>query len=449
MKLRLAKVAAWLLVTALITITHDTAVARLELGSSTHGVLSDGSSDADLSGHPEKNALAGFVRIATNKKAVQAGAVESPNPVPPSSTVLVVAPHPDDETLAAGGLIQRVLGTRGTVRIVYVSNGDGYLEAVQAQMQGRPPSADDFQRYGRQRQAEAVEAQLELGVPPTWLTFLGFPDGGIRALWSEYWCSADPYVSPFTHQSRSDQNAHLLYRGVELERELTRLLSTWKPDIVVAPDPRDVHSDHCAVGLFVLQALRELRRRGTPALPKVWGYLVHFPGYPGDPGWKDATRHSGACGDKDGAATLSDTKWLQLELEEKQVRSKRSALTRYATQVQVMRPFLEQFARSEEWFSILEPKHWDLPRVIRKGRKTTKPAEGCSANQGMIGNFVCQRCDGRPNGQRLPLYSSRRLQAKPCRVRWRSPTHRLGKGVLCSWSIQRLTKSISRATAPV
>src|SRR2546430_10087895 len=37
--------------------------------------------------------------------------------------LLVLAPHPDDETLGAGGLIQRVLARGGTVRVVLVTAG--------------------------------------------------------------------------------------------------------------------------------------------------------------------------------------------------------------------------------------------------------------------------------------------------------------------------------------
>jgi LmbE family N-acetylglucosaminyl deacetylase len=35
----------------------------------------------------------------------------APFVVPPATRAVVVAPHPDDETLAAGGLIQRILRT--------------------------------------------------------------------------------------------------------------------------------------------------------------------------------------------------------------------------------------------------------------------------------------------------------------------------------------------------
>ena len=44
--------------------------------------------------------------------------------------LLVIAPHPDDETLGAGGLIQRVVSAHATVRVVLVTAGDGYVEAV-------------------------------------------------------------------------------------------------------------------------------------------------------------------------------------------------------------------------------------------------------------------------------------------------------------------------------
>ena len=38
--------------------------------------------------------------------------------------LLVFAPHPDDEVLAAGGLIQQVREAGGIVHVVYVTSGD-------------------------------------------------------------------------------------------------------------------------------------------------------------------------------------------------------------------------------------------------------------------------------------------------------------------------------------
>src|ERR687886_586162 len=39
--------------------------------------------------------------------------------VSPNTRLLVFSPHPDDETLGTGGLIQRVLSAGGTVKVVF------------------------------------------------------------------------------------------------------------------------------------------------------------------------------------------------------------------------------------------------------------------------------------------------------------------------------------------
>src|SRR5437763_13071541 len=51
-------------------------------------------------------------------------------PLPDATRLMLVAPHPDDDMLGAGGLMQRVLETGGTVRVVYLTDGDGDAEGV-------------------------------------------------------------------------------------------------------------------------------------------------------------------------------------------------------------------------------------------------------------------------------------------------------------------------------
>ena len=40
------------------------------------------------------------------------------------SRVMVIAPHPDDETLATGGLLQEAVAAASAVRVVYITDGD-------------------------------------------------------------------------------------------------------------------------------------------------------------------------------------------------------------------------------------------------------------------------------------------------------------------------------------
>ena len=95
--------------------------------------------------------------------------------------LLVLAPHPDDETLGAGGLIQRVLARGGTVRVVLVTAGDGYVEAVVHETGRLRPRPRDYVAYGERRLREARFALRALGGDGIEAEhLLGFPDGGLE-----------------------------------------------------------------------------------------------------------------------------------------------------------------------------------------------------------------------------------------------------------------------------
>lgn len=46
-------------------------------------------------------------------------------PCKPGNTVLVIAPHPDDETLGCGGIIAQMLQNDVTVAVLLVTDGNG------------------------------------------------------------------------------------------------------------------------------------------------------------------------------------------------------------------------------------------------------------------------------------------------------------------------------------
>jgi N-acetylglucosamine malate deacetylase 1 len=92
-----------------------------------------------------------------------------------SGSLLVIAPHPDDETLGCGGLIARQLRARAPVHVVFITNGE-------ASHRGHPTmSADEI---ARSRRAEALAALEVLGATDAAAicTFLGAPDGKLDRL---------------------------------------------------------------------------------------------------------------------------------------------------------------------------------------------------------------------------------------------------------------------------
>jgi hypothetical protein len=92
--------------------------------------------------------------------------------------LLIVSPHPDDEVLAAGGLIQHLRAANGTLRVVYLTDGEGYKEGVQIEDHVAAPTPSNYRAYGRQRTREAHRALRVLGFGPESLMLLGFPKGG-------------------------------------------------------------------------------------------------------------------------------------------------------------------------------------------------------------------------------------------------------------------------------
>jgi LmbE family N-acetylglucosaminyl deacetylase len=123
--------------------------------------------------------------------------------------VLVVAPHMDDEALGCGATIAR-LAEGGPVRIVFVGDGLGsFPRAVRTGTEAEP--------LRRRRQAEAIRAARELGVPVEALDFLGF----------EEWVF----------------QAHFIAVGAALNR----VLLEHRPATVLCPFRFDRHTDHLTV----------------------------------------------------------------------------------------------------------------------------------------------------------------------------------------------------------
>jgi LmbE family N-acetylglucosaminyl deacetylase len=283
-------------------------------------------------------------------------------PLAPSVSVehgerlLVIAPHPDDETLGAGGLIQRVTSAHGTVRVVLVTAGDGYVEAVRYETGKLRPRAPVYVAYGERRLREARAAVRKLGGDGVRVGLLGFPDGGLEQLLQAHWWRDVPERSPTTRAMhppyREALDRTVAYDGDDLRRELVRVLRETRPTTVAFPDPLDRHPDHSATGIFVLLALGDqLARDGR--VPRLLAYLVHWPGWP--PGWDDPQPAPEARERPlDFPPDLPDRGLARvaLPLSRTEIDGKAAALECYVTQQEVMSSLLAAFVRRTEPFTV-------------------------------------------------------------------------------------------------
>jgi len=307
--------------------------------------------------------------------ALAQAAALPPLEVDRNERLLVIAPHPDDETLAAGGLMQQVLANSGSVRVVLLTAGDGYVEAV-AQDTGDPkPRPVDFVAYGERRLGEARGALRVLGNGAIRLTVLGFPDGGLDALLTAHRDPTKPWRSRTTDATAPPYTGEVLneavrYDGDDLHRELVRILRETKPTLIVLPDPFDRHPDHAAAGAFTLLAVQDWTA-GMPKRqrPELAGYLIHWPNWP--PGWNAPDQTPRPDQPLELPADFHRPgERAAVTLTPQQAQLKIDALDMYATQQTAMGRVLDGFARQTEPFTVLdaEPPPPNTPKPAGHGR---------------------------------------------------------------------------------
>ena len=78
--------------------------------------------------------------------------------------ILVLAPHPDDEVLATGGLVQQALAKGLPVKVVFLTNGDNNEFAFLFFSKAFTLDAHSAVYAGQTRAFEALRAGRELGL---------------------------------------------------------------------------------------------------------------------------------------------------------------------------------------------------------------------------------------------------------------------------------------------
>ncbi|WP_439592070.1 PIG-L family deacetylase [Microbacterium sp.] len=193
-----------------------------------------------------------------------------PDVVLSADALLVVAAHPDDETLGVGGLMHRAAALGMTIAVLSVTDGEG----------SHPDSPTHTPAQLAARRRIELRASVDELAPDVELTFLGVPDGGIRN--------------------------HLAL----LERAVTGAIRSLREGghrvLVLAPWTGDGHGDHRVTGEVVARVCEreEVALRTYP----IW--LWHW-GTPDDVPWDAAE---------------------EVVLDDVELAAKRRALARHASQ---------------------------------------------------------------------------------------------------------------------
>jgi LmbE family N-acetylglucosaminyl deacetylase len=213
-----------------------------------------------------------------------------------SDRVLFVAPHPDDESLGGGGLLQRLFAAGVPVRILFATNGDNNPWAQRFWERRWRIGLSDRMRWGKRRQREAVAAIVSLGGSPECARFLNFRDQSVTSL--------------------------LMRDAPELFAVFADEIRSFDPTILIIPTILDAHPDHSALGVTFSLVLDST---GNAEL-KVWEYLVHRP--------------------RVGTARRP----VMLRLSPSEIERKKQAIKCHETQLALSANRFLRFAKSEESF---------------------------------------------------------------------------------------------------
>jgi len=186
---------------------------------------------------------------------------------------LVVAPHPDDDLLTAAGVIFQAVQAGEPVTVVYMTNGDN----------NRTTS------YGLARQAEAVEGQRRLGLQEDHLIFLGYPDGYLSKILTDYIHPGETLVTAFNRSAtygrrglgRMDYHAYRFggpgnYNRAHLVADLADIIAMQLPAHIYVPSEFDTHPDHCATYALTKLAVLAVHDARPDYLPVIHKTVVHW-----------------------------------------------------------------------------------------------------------------------------------------------------------------------------
>ncbi|MGO9420102.1 PIG-L deacetylase family protein [Roseiarcus sp.] len=163
---------------------------------------------------------------------------------------VVVAPHPDDESLGCGALLREAVAAGRPVRIVFVSDGTG----SHPNSQGYP--AD---RLRALREGEAQAAMAALGVSSSQIEFLRLPDRAVPSSGDEA------------------ERASVAIANAAAKARAGVIFVTWR---------HDAHGDHQAA--YAIARLAQRRRSARLFEYSIWGRGAELDREPEGPplGWR-------------------------------------------------------------------------------------------------------------------------------------------------------------------
>ena len=160
---------------------------------------------------------------------------------------MLIAAHPDDESLACSVVLQHAVCAGAAIRVIYATDGENNPWPQRVLEWKWRLNGTDRERWGKLRRAEALAALDVLGVGASRASFLALADQKLT---------------------------ELLMSGCRVTlKRLAAIVTDWAPTDLLVPSISDTHPDHSALAVM-LRLVWSGYLSGKGAM-SAWSYVVH------------------------------------------------------------------------------------------------------------------------------------------------------------------------------
>jgi LmbE family N-acetylglucosaminyl deacetylase len=163
------------------------------------------------------------------------------------SRLMLIAAHPDDESLACSVVLQRAVHAGADIRVIYATDGENNPWPQRVLEHKWRINESDRERWGKLRRAEALAALALLGVAESDAIFLALPDQKLSEV--------------------------LIFDSRGARERFAALIMDWTPTHLLVPSISDTHPDHNALGVMLRLVWAEYFSDQTRM--SMWSYVVH------------------------------------------------------------------------------------------------------------------------------------------------------------------------------